>query len=79
MINTVEAVGYVTHGFSVADVAAAYRTARFVPFRNAPGYGRVPTNVATICALTYMCSQQNIHPNVRGYPVIARAFAARLR
>jgi lysophospholipase L1-like esterase len=36
----------------------------------------VPLNVATICALTFMCTLNNIHPNVQGYAVIARAFEA---
>lgn len=78
MINTVETVEYVLFGYRIADVAAAYKTAQFVPFTNAPGYGRIPRNVARICALTYMCSVHNIHPNVQGYQVIADAFARRL-
>jgi hypothetical protein len=35
-------------------------------------------NVATICRLTYMCSMQNIHPNVEGYQVIATAFEKKI-
>jgi hypothetical protein len=34
--------------------------------------------VADICELTYMCSLQNIHPNVQGYQLIADTFAAKL-
>jgi hypothetical protein len=43
-----------------------------VPFDS----GAVPLNVATICALTFECTQNNIHPNVQGYAVIASAFEA---
>jgi lysophospholipase L1-like esterase len=32
-------------------------------------------NVAKLCALTSMCTRQDIHPNAQGYAVIAQAFA----
>lgn len=34
----------------------------------------VPTDVAAICAWTWMCSAGNIHANAAGYSVIAGAF-----
>jgi lysophospholipase L1-like esterase len=47
-----------------------------------PGAGEVPLNVARICAWTWICAPAPLgpdnHPNVDGYAVIARAFAAEL-
>jgi hypothetical protein len=40
--------------------------------------GPVPTNVATICAWTWMCQLGDIHANDTGYAVMAGAVAARL-
>jgi lysophospholipase L1-like esterase len=77
-INSVEALEYTTYGFRIADVYTAYKSAVFLPFTNVPPYGSIPPNVATICQLTYMCTQQNIHPNVQGYQVIANVFLSRV-
>lgn len=77
-INTVETLLYQQHGFKVADVAGAYKTTNFLNQTTVPGYGQQPVNVATICRLTYMCSVQNIHPNVEGYQVIATAFEKKI-
>jgi lysophospholipase L1-like esterase len=58
----------------VADVQDAFQTtnATTVPILN------LPLNVATICALTWMCAPSpvgpNIHANVFGYGLIAVAF-----
>jgi lysophospholipase L1-like esterase len=73
VINTVEALEYSAYGFGIADVAAAFQTTNFSGALSGP-----PVNVQTICDLTYMCSQQNIHPNVTGYQLIADTFAAKL-
>jgi hypothetical protein len=73
VINATEHLEYASHGFAVANVFHAFRTADF-----APSAGRRPVNVATLCRLTYMCTQHNIHPTTRGYRVIARAFQKRL-
>jgi lysophospholipase L1-like esterase len=77
-INTVEIGLYQQHGFKVADVAGAFKTTNFLNTKNVPGYGTQPVNVATICELTYMCSVQNIHPNVQGYQLIADTFLKRI-
>ena len=50
------------------------------PLRSpSPGLGTVPTNVARVCALTWMCAAPplgpNLHPNDAGYRVIAGALA----
>lgn len=73
-LNGLEAFEYQIFGMKVADVSGAFHTNDFteVPF----GSGTVPLNVATICALTFMCTRNNIHPNVQGYAVIADAFEA---
>jgi lysophospholipase L1-like esterase len=77
-INTVESLEYVEHGFKVADVAMAFHSNDFGHKRTVAPYGSLPRNVADVCELTYMCSLQNIHPNVQGYQLIADTFAARL-
>lgn len=63
-------------GFRTADVAGAFQTYDSAPI--AWRGGRVPTNVARACLLTWSCSpppiRHNIHPDDRGYRVIARAF-----
>lgn len=50
----------------VADIATAFRSTDWTP--TASG---VPTNVATICALTWMCSNTDIHANHTGYALMA--------
>jgi hypothetical protein len=61
----------------MADVAAAFATTDTSPTTLA-GHGAVPTNVARICQLTWMCAPKpvgpNIHANASGYQVIAGAF-----
>ncbi len=66
-------------GGKTADVATAFST--YVPFTQtstlAP-YGTVPTAVAQICTLTWMCAASpvgpNIHANNAGYTLIAQTF-----
>jgi len=77
-INAIETLEYGEHGFRTADVQTAFHTADFGHKRFVAGYGVLPANVADICQFTYMCSQQNIHPTVQGYRIIADAFAARI-
>jgi lysophospholipase L1-like esterase len=68
--------------FRIADVAKAFRTNVQTP-TTAPGLGTVPTNVAQICALTWMCAPAprgpNIHARAPGYALIAATFEMRLR
>jgi lysophospholipase L1-like esterase len=73
-IDTAESTLYSAYGFHVADVYNAFQTSNFSIKR----IGGNPVNVQTICDLTYMCSQQNIHANPTGYQVIATAFKAKL-
>jgi lysophospholipase L1-like esterase len=37
-----------------------------------PGHGTVPASVGRICALTYYCTYEDIHPNRDGHALIAR-------
>ena len=62
--------------FKVADVATAFQTHNQAPS------GSLPTNVAQICALTWMCAPAprgpNIHANATGYKLIAATFEKKL-
>jgi lysophospholipase L1-like esterase len=63
-------------GFRTADVASAFDT--YDQTMSTWKTLRVPHNVARSCTLTWACSRapigHNIHPNDRGYRVIARAY-----
>jgi len=65
-----------TVGADVADVATAFRSYDTTPVTTA--YGTIPTNVATICAWTWMCSKNDIHANDAGYAVLAATVVGRL-
>ncbi|SDJ17077.1 Lysophospholipase L1 [Frankineae bacterium MT45] len=78
LLNLVLSSEYQLFGGQVADVYTAYRSGDFTDQVTLPGIGAVPVNVATICTLTYMCTQRNIHPTVTGYQVIAATFAKTL-
>jgi lysophospholipase L1-like esterase len=62
---------------TVADVAAAFHSTDLIPV-TVPGLGTVPTNVAVICANTWMCSRFDIHANDAGYALIGQTVVARL-
>lgn len=55
----------------VADVASAYDSTDWTP--TTTDLGELPTNVATICSLTWMCAKNDIHANDAGYRRIAQA------
>ena len=77
-LNTIIAGSAASVGADVADVATAFRSTDFTPV-NVPSLGGVvPANVATICALTWMCQLGDIHANDAGYAVMTGAIAARL-
>jgi lysophospholipase L1-like esterase len=75
-LNTAVARSAATVGADVADVSTAFRSTdtTLVP----TAYGTIPTNVATICAWTWMCTRLDIHANDSGYAVLAATVAARL-
>jgi lysophospholipase L1-like esterase len=59
---------------TVADVATAFRSSDWT----IPAGGTVPTNVAFICAYTWMCVRGDIHANDAGYALIGETVVARL-
>jgi lysophospholipase L1-like esterase len=73
-----ESTIYTGYGAKIADVFTTFKTAAFAPTHNTPPYGKLPVNVSRICTWTWMCSQNNIHPNATGYLQIAKTFEARL-
>ncbi|KRE41958.1 SGNH/GDSL hydrolase family protein [Knoellia sp. Soil729] len=75
-LNAAVARAAATAGADVADVATAFRSTNTTPVTTA--YGPIPTNVATICAWTWMCTKSDIHANDAGYAVLASTVAARL-
>lgn len=76
LLNAAVARAATTADADVADVATAFRSTVTTPVATA--YGTIPTNVATICAWTWMCSRGDIHANDAGYAVLARTVVARL-
>jgi lysophospholipase L1-like esterase len=76
MLNAAVARAATTADADVADVATAFRSTVTTPVATA--YGTIPTNVATICAWTWMCSRGDIHANDAGYAVLAGTVVARL-
>jgi lysophospholipase L1-like esterase len=80
-LNQALTVAYTAVGIPMANVPGAFKTAAIneVPLA---GHGDVPQNVASACALTWMCHAPpwgpDDHPNNGGYRVIANAIAATL-
>lgn len=65
-------------GADFADVSDAFRTSDFTMVDD-PTFGEIPANVAMICSMTWMCTEQDIHANDEGYALIASVVAAVLR
>jgi len=76
MLNGAVARSAASADADVADVSTAFRSADTTPVATA--YGTIPTNVATICAWTWMCIRSDIHANDAGYAVLADVVAGRL-
>ena len=77
-LNAIIAGSAATVGADVADVATAFHSTVTTPVTVPALGGPVPTNVATICAWTWMCQLGDIHANDTGYAVMAGTVAARL-
>jgi lysophospholipase L1-like esterase len=79
--NRTLTAAYTGARFAVADVAKAFATDDQTP-TTVPGLGTIPTDVAQICALMWMCAPAprgpNIHANPTGYAVIATTFETAL-
>jgi len=76
-LNGIIANAAAEDGATLVDIATAFHSTDTTPV-TVPGLGTIPTNVATICALTWMCTLQNIHANDAGYAVMGATTAARL-
>ena len=80
-LNDIMHAAYAKAGMPMADVGAAFDLGDTTPVATA-GLGPVPTDVARVCALTWMCAAPpmgpNQHPNDTGYRAIAGALAATL-
>ena len=76
-LNDIIAGAGASVGAPVADVATAFHSTDWTTV-TLPNVGEVPTNVATICQLTWMCLLTDIHANDSGYAVMADAVIARL-
>jgi lysophospholipase L1-like esterase len=80
-LNDLLRAAYTQAGIPMADVGAAFELRDTSPV-DVPGLGTVPTNVARVCALTWMCAAPplgpNTHPNDDGYQVVSNAIAAEL-
>lgn len=79
-VNAVIAQVAGAHSAATADVAGAFETGNWTQTSfSLNGVPRTaPTNVATICQLTWMCLVGDIHPNDAGYDVLAGAVVAKL-
>ena len=65
---------YADFDVELADVEVAFGSSDFADDNG----NFVPDNVETICALTFMCSDGNIHPTPDGYDFIAGVFIAEM-
>ena len=78
-LNRVLESVYLAAQISVANVAGAFKSANTSPMAMA-NVGTVPTNVAVVCAKTWMCQSPpwgpDDHPNNAGYLLIATAVVA---
>ncbi|WP_433146180.1 hypothetical protein ACQPZ8_03765 [Actinomadura nitritigenes] len=72
--NGVQRAAALASGFKVADVSAAFAAHDFATEVTMAPYGRVPLNVARICAWTSQCAKGDGHANAAGYRTIAGAF-----
>ena len=69
-INTALQNVYLTYGAPVADVEGAFKSDSL----DDDNFNDTPDSVELLCAWTWMCSKQNIHPNEAGYAAIAEEF-----
>ncbi|NNN02106.1 MAG: SGNH/GDSL hydrolase family protein [Acidimicrobiaceae bacterium] len=81
-LNKVLSSGFQRVGIPVADIAKAYKMTDQT-LTHLEGVGVIPTNVAMVCQLTWMCKKSpwgpDDHPNNAGYLVIANMVAEQLR
>ena len=77
IVNPTLSSAYTSAGATFVDVTAA--TGAYVALtttvRLAP-YGRIPVAVASVCRLSYYCTEGNIHLHTTGYDVMGRLITA---
>ncbi|MGH8862744.1 MAG: SGNH/GDSL hydrolase family protein [Jatrophihabitantaceae bacterium] len=79
LINPALQSAYRAVGGAFVDVTAATGAyGSLTAMTTLAPYGRIPVPVAKVCALTYFCQFQDIHPRTPGYALIARLIAASL-
>ena len=71
LVNLTLETIYADHGVPVVDVAGAFMSYDFLTDENS---NTIPDSIEWLCAWTWMCSHQNIHPNASGYATIAELF-----
>jgi lysophospholipase L1-like esterase len=80
-LNAVLHAAYTGVRMPMANVGGAFQLSDTSPV-DVAGLGTLPTNVARVCALTWMCAAPplgpNSHPNDTGYRVVSNAIAAAL-
>ena len=70
---------YAASGATFGDVTAATGAyGSLTDMTTVAGYGSIPTPVAKICQLTFMCQYIDIHPRTPGYALIAGLILATL-
>jgi lysophospholipase L1-like esterase len=78
LLNPALAAQYRAVGATFVDVTAATGAYRPLSEMTSGPHRAVPVAVADVCALTYYCQLQDVHPTNRGYALIARLIVATL-
>ena len=79
VLNPALAAEYHTVGGTFVDVTAATGAYTHISETTQSGpHETLPVAVAEVCALTYECQLQDVHPRDRGYALIARLIVATL-
>jgi lysophospholipase L1-like esterase len=79
LLNPALSAQYAAAGATFIDVTKA--TGGYIPLTETTrsgAHGATPLAVADVCALTYYCRLQDVHPTTRGYALIARLIVATL-
>jgi lysophospholipase L1-like esterase len=72
--NTTLKAEYTAVDATFVDVTAATGAyTALTDLTDDPAYGRIPTPVAKVCALTYFCAHTDVHPTPAGHEAIAAA------
>lgn len=78
LINPALTKAYASAKGNLVDVTKA--TGAYIPLAktvHTSAYGTIPAAVASVCTLTWFCSQGNIHATTKGYTLIGKLIAAR--